>query len=471
MEKLKVNKKRNRILLTVAVIIAAIAVFVAAVAIAQNIAGDVSREFTPAEAQKIVDDALSSLPKSVAAGAKYIVENSTVTVNSVDYGHEKDIILDCSYKTRDVRAVVAENIDDYILAAYNFNMQNSAAGKKTNATKVKQLIADKMTEDLASASEISGEITVFIYEVSEGEFELYLSDEVINTVFGGLLEAKEIIDSTDAVTVDGEIISIANKNTLRTGIKDVVALNSYDSRKPDTAIGIIKAWNTFKYDFHRNFVVNKQWKYITNGLVTTLQITALAVLIGIVIGFIVAVIRCTNQKTGKLKFLSAVCRLYLSVMRGTPIMVQLLIVYFVVLLPIGVEKFPSAVICFGLNSGAYVSEIVRGGIMSIDEGQTEAGRSLGFTYMQTMLYIIIPQAFKAVLPSLANEFITLLKESSVAFYIGVADLTLGGLKIRSITYSNYMPLIAVALVYLVLVLGLSQCVSVLERRLHKGDNR
>lgn len=465
------NKKRNRILLTVAVIIAAIAVFVAAVAIAQNIAGDVSREFTPAEAQKIVDDALSSLPKSVAAGAKYIVENSTVTVNSVDYGHEKDIILDCSYKTRDVRAVVAENIDDYILAAYNFNMQNSAAGKKTNATKVKQLIADKMTEDLASASEISGEITVFIYEVSEGEFELYLSDEVINTVFGGLLEAKEIIDSTDAVTVDGEIISIANKNTLRTGIKDVVALNSYDSRKPDTAIGIIKAWNTFKYDFHRNFVVNKQWKYITNGLVTTLQITALAVLIGIVIGFIVAVIRCTNQKTGKLKFLSAVCRLYLSVMRGTPIMVQLLIVYFVVLLPIGVEKFPSAVICFGLNSGAYVSEIVRGGIMSIDEGQTEAGRSLGFTYMQTMLYIIIPQAFKAVLPSLANEFITLLKESSVAFYIGVADLTLGGLKIRSITYSNYMPLIAVALVYLVLVLGLSQCVSVLERRLHKGDNR
>lgn len=465
------NKKRNRILLTVAVIIAAIAVFVAAVAIAQNIAGDVSREFTTAEAQKIVDDALSSLPKSVAAGAKYIVENSTVTVNSVDYGHEKDIILDCSYKTRDVRAVVAENIDDYILAAYNFNMQNSAAGKKTNATKVKQLIADKMTEDLASASEISGEITVFIYEVSDGEFELYLSDEVVNTVFGGLLEAKEIIDSTDAVTVDGEIISIANKNTLRTGIKDVVALNSYDSRKPDTAIGIIKAWNTFKYDFHRNFVVNKQWKYITNGLVTTLQITALAVLIGIVIGFIVAVIRCTNQKTGKLKFLSAVCRLYLSVMRGTPIMVQLLIVYFVVLLPIGVEKFPSAVICFGLNSGAYVSEIVRGGIMSIDEGQTEAGRSLGFTYMQTMLYIIIPQAFKAVLPSLANEFITLLKESSVAFYIGVADLTLGGLKIRSITYSNYMPLIAVALVYLVLVLGLSQCVSVLERRLHKGDNR
>lgn len=471
MENLKVKNKRNRVLLTAAICVAAILIFVAAVTIAQNAAGSVSREFSLEEAQQKVDETLSALPKSVAAGAQSIVNSTTVTVNSVDYGHEKDIILDCTYNTRDVRSVVAENIDDYILAAYKFNMDNTADGKKTNATKVKQLVAEKMMQDLTSAAEINGEITIYIYEVNEGVFELYLSDELINTVFGGLLDAKQIIDDTQTVTVDGETISIANKNTLRTGIKDCVALNSYDSRKPDTAIGIIKAWNSFKYDFYRNFIVNQQWKYITNGLITTLQITALAVLIGIVIGFIVAVIRCTNQKTGKLKFLSAICRLYLSVMRGTPIMVQLLIVYFVVLLPIGVEKFTSAVICFGLNSGAYVSEIVRGGIMSIDEGQTEAGRSLGFTYMQTMLYIIIPQAFKAVLPSLANEFITLLKESSVAFYIGVADLTLGGLKIRSITYSNYMPLIAVALVYLVLVLGLSQCVSVLERRLRKGDSR
>nr|MBQ5811740.1 amino acid ABC transporter permease [Clostridia bacterium] len=240
---------------------------------------------------------------------------------------------------------------------------------------------------------------------------------------------------------------------------------------PDTSVPIEKLWNTLKFDFTRNFIKNNQYKYLTRGLLTTLEITALAVLLGIAIGFVVAVIRCVNQKTGKFAIASGICKVYLSVMRGTPIMVQLLIMYFVVLLPMGVDKFPAAVICFGLNSGAYVSEIVRGGIMSIDEGQTEAGRSLGFSYVSTMWYIIIPQAFKAVLPSLANEFITLLKESSVAFYIGVADLTLGGLKIRSITYSNYMPLIAVAVIYLVVVLGLSKCVSILERRLSKSDKR
>ena len=150
-------------------------------------------------------------------------------------------------------------------------------------------------------------------------------------------------------------------------------------------------------------------------------------------------------------------------------MIQLLIIYFVILLPMGVDKFIAAVLCFGINSGAYVSEIVRGGIMSIDEGQTEAGRSLGLGYAATMWHIVIPQAFKAILPSLANEFIALLKETSVAFYIGVADLTLGGLKIRSITYSNFMPLIAIAVIYLILVLGLSYLVSLLERRLRKSE--
>lgn len=466
---MKNNKKR--ILLTAGICVLAIVAFVAYIIIAQDISGNVSREMTVEEAQTIVDETLSGLPSTVATGAKYIVENTSVTVESVSYGDEKDIILDCTYETKAVKDTVENNIDDYILAAYELNIANERAGKKTNATKVKQLVAERLVLDLEASESVAGTTTLYIYETDENVFELYLSNEMINTVFGGLIEANAIIDSTDSVIYDGETVSIANKNTLRTGIKDCVALNNYDSKKPDTSIPLIKAWNTFKYDFHRNFIVNNQWKYITNGLITTLQITALAVLIGIVIGFIVAVIRVTNQKTGKFKLASAICKLYLSIMRGTPVMVQLLIVYFVVLLPIGVEKFPAAVICFGLNSGAYVSEIVRGGIMSIDEGQTEAGRSLGFTYMQTMYYIVIPQAFKAVLPSLANEFITLLKESSVAFYIGVADLTLGGLKIRSITYSNYMPLIAVALVYLVLVLGLSKLVAILERRLRKGDNR
>lgn len=465
------KKKSTRLLLVAGILFLAVAVFVASVVTIQKINGTVSRKITLEEAQQIVTESFSALPGTVATGAKYIVENTLITVNDINYGNQKDIILDCDYTTLDVKNTVTDNIEKYILSAYNFNMENEAAGKKTNATKVKQLVSDEMVRDLSESERISGTTSLYIYEIEENAFKLFLSDETINTVFGGLLDAKNIINNTLTVNVDGTEISIANKNTLRTGIKDCVSLNNYNNRKPDTNIGIIKAWNSFKYDFHRNFIVNNQWKYLANGLLTTLKITALAVLIGIAIGFIVAVIRCTNQKTGKLSFLSSVCRLYLSIMRGTPIMVQLLIIYFVILLPIGVEKFPAAVICFGLNSGAYVSEIVRGGIMSIDAGQTEAGRSLGFTYMQTMWYIIIPQAFKAVLPSLANEFITLLKESSVAFYIGVADLTLGGLKIRSITYSNYMPLLAVAIIYLILVLGLSKCVSILERRLRKGDNR
>ncbi|MBE6728357.1 MAG: amino acid ABC transporter permease [Ruminococcaceae bacterium] len=249
-----------------------------------------------------------------------------------------------------------------------------------------------------------------------------------------------------------------------------MALKNYDNNKPNIGGPISKWWADFCDEFDRNFIQKAQWKYLTDGLMTTLSISGLAALIGTVIGFFVAIIRCTYQTTGKLKLLDSIFSLYLTIMRGTPVMVQLLIIYFVFLLPAGVDKFPAAVLCFGLNSGAYVAEIVRGGIMAVDRGQIEAGRSLGFNYPSTMFHIVVPQAFKAVLPALANEFITLLKESSVAFYIGVADLTQGGLKIRSITYSNFMPLIAVALIYLVIVIILTKLVGILERRLRKSDH-
>lgn len=427
-------------------------------------------ELSIEEAQALVDSTIAGLPGNVSTGAKYVAENTTVTVNELSYGTEKDVILECTYETVDM-SVVAENLDRYLENVYSFYLENTEKGIKTNATKIKLYVADMLEKDFAATAPLSGEVTLYIYETAAGVFTPYLSDEIVNTVFGGILDAKKAINSATSVEYNGEAVDISNLNTLRTGINDYIALKNYSSEKPDTSVPIEKLWNTLKYDFHRNFVVNDQYKYLTKGLMTTLEITALAVLLGILIGFVVAVIRCVNQRTGKLGFFSGICKVYLSVMRGTPVMVQLLIMYFVILLPLGVDKFPAAVICFGLNSGAYVSEIVRGGIMSIDEGQTEAGRSLGFSYIKTMWYIIIPQAFKAVLPSLANEFITLLKESSVAFYIGVADLTLGGIKIRSITYSNYMPLIAVAVIYLVVVLGLSRCVSILERRLSKSDKR
>ena len=191
------------------------------------------------------------------------------------------------------------------------------------------------------------------------------------------------------------------------------------------------------------------------------------------LGFIVALIRCTYLKSKKkgpvLKLLNAICQVYLTITRGTPAVVQIMIIYFVIFMPLGVDKFLSAVVCFGLNSGAYVAEIVRGGIMNVDDGQTEAGRSLGFNYIQTMSYIVLPQAFKAVLPALANEFVVLLKETSIAFYIGLGDLMYAVNAIRSATYSPFMPLISAAVIYLILVLGLSKLVSMLERRLRSNE--
>ena len=228
-------------------------------------------------------------------------------------------------------------------------------------------------------------------------------------------------------------------------------------------------WNNFMDAFYLNFIQDDRWKYITDGLKTTLTVTFFAVIIGIALGFIVGVIRSTYEKTGKLKILNALCTVYLTVIRGTPVVVQLMIIYFVIFGNVKVDKTLVAVLAFGINSGAYVAEIFRSGIMSIDNGQFEAGRSLGFNYGQTMIYIIIPQVFKAVLPTLCNEFIVLLKETSVAGYIGIRDLTKGGDIIRAATYSPFMPLITVALIYLVMVVILSALLGKLERRLRRDE--
>nr|MBQ8252133.1 amino acid ABC transporter permease [Lachnospiraceae bacterium] len=209
--------------------------------------------------------------------------------------------------------------------------------------------------------------------------------------------------------------------------------------------------------------------YLVEGLGVTLLVTLFAALIGIALGFIVAIIRSTYDKTGKLKFLNVICNIYLTVVRGTPAMVQLLIMYYVIFGSSNMDKVVVAILSFGINSGAYVAEIVRSGIMSIDGGQLEAGRSLGFSYARTMWYIIMPQAFKNILPALANEFIVLLKETSICGYIGLMDLTRGGDIIRSRTYEAFMPLIAVALIYLALVMVMSHFVKLLERRLRSSE--
>lgn len=226
--------------------------------------------------------------------------------------------------------------------------------------------------------------------------------------------------------------------------------------------------NTFIEKLYDNFIKDDRYMYLVRGLGNTLMITFFAALIGIALGFVIAIIRSTYAKTGKFKVLNAICNVYLTIIRGTPVIVQLLIMYYVVFVSLN-NKIFVAVIAFGINSGAYVAEIVRSGIMSIDKGQTEAGRSLGFSYGQTMWYVIMPQAFKNVLPALANEFIVLLKETSVCGYIGLIDLTRGGDYIRSRTYEAFLPLIAVALIYLVIVLILTALVAKLERRLRTNE--
>ena len=225
-----------------------------------------------------------------------------------------------------------------------------------------------------------------------------------------------------------------------------------------------------KDKFITNFITEDRWKYIWDGLGVTLQVTFFAVLMGIVLGLLIAIVRSTHDKTGKLKILNAICQLYLTIIRGTPVVVQLLIIYFVIFGSVDISKVVVAVLAFGINSAAYVAEIFRSGIMSIDKGQFEAGRSLGFNYAQTMIYIIMPQAFKNVLPALGNEFIVLLKETSVSGYIALQDLTKGGDIIRSRTYNAFMPLLAVAVIYLVLVMIFTKLVNALERRLRNSDH-
>ena len=238
----------------------------------------------------------------------------------------------------------------------------------------------------------------------------------------------------------------------------------------------------FTESFYNNFIADDNWKYLTSGLANTLLITVVAVAIGIVLGFLIAVIRTAydNRKADPnarknfgsvmLAIGNAICKIYLAVIRGTPVALQLLIIYFGTFASVDISKMFVAFIAFGVNSGAYVAEIFRSGIMSIDRGQMEAGRSVGLNYVQTMTSIIMPQAFKNVLPALLNEFIALLKETSIAGYIALNDLTRGAYIIRSNTFSGFMPLAGAAVIYLVIVLLMSKLTGLLERRLRSSDH-
>lgn len=237
---------------------------------------------------------------------------------------------------------------------------------------------------------------------------------------------------------------------------------------------------SLKRQIELSFIEKERWKSYVTGLENTLIITFGALIVGVLIGALIAIVRTTydrtyqntNSKFAKffLRIANGISKVYLTVIRGTPVVVQILIIFFIVFEKVSTDyNVPIAVLAFGINSGAYVAEIFRSGIMSIDIGQTEAGRSLGFNYVQTMLYIVIPQAVKNILPTLGNEFIVLLKETSVCGYIGLMDLTRAGNAVRAATYQPFVPLIGVALVYLIMVMFFSWLLGKLERRLRNDE--
>lgn len=218
--------------------------------------------------------------------------------------------------------------------------------------------------------------------------------------------------------------------------------------------------------FYQSLIYDNRYKFILEGVFNTLIIALLSVIVGIIIGVIVALIRNVYDKQRKLKFLNTVVKWYVDIIRGTPVILQLMIIYYVVFKSVDVPAIVVGVLAFGINSGAYVSEIIRAGIQSIPVGQTEAGYALGFRHIQIMRYIVLPQAIKNVLPALGNEFITLIKETSVGAYIGILELTKASDIIASRTYDYFFPLILVAIIYFVITFALSKGVNKLERKLN-----
>ena len=469
MEKLGTQRKKRRI---VNLCIVAVCVVAALVTVLVDYVGNLKSDatLTVEQAQTQLEEQLQKIPNDSADCSKYVVENTKVEVLSVEPGNDRNFVVKVRYETLNVKAMYEQHKDQIFLTAWKYAESVKAEGKNVNATKLQIEVEDYVLEQLQDEQwKTSGETEVYFYDTHAESLAIHLSDDMLDELLGGYVTVKNDISATTEIAVGSTTVSIEKDNTFRNGINQCFGLINYDSDKPDTSSPLTQVWNDLKKDFHKNFIEKNRWLYIVEGVGNTLALTGLSLLMGILLGLGTAIVRVVHEKTDKLYYLDRIAKTYVSIIRGTPLMVQLLIIYFVLLLPIGIEKFPAAVLCFGLNSGAYVSEIIRGGIMSVDEGQTEAGRSLGFGYGATMFHIVMPQAFKAVLPALCNEFITLLKETSVAFYIGVADLTRAGIKIRSITYSNFMPLVAVALVYLVLVLILTKLVGILERRLRKSE--
>lgn len=397
-------------------------------------------------------------------------------------GEEQLAILDESFAVEDYAICIAKDNDELL------EKVNGALDKLNEDGIISQIISNYIGdstkgtcpyESPADLSYENGELVVATnatfppYEFYENGEPVGIDMDLVRAI-GDSLNMKVVIEDMEF----DSIINAVNSSKADLGIAGMTkteerakAINFSNSYTQSNQVVIVNTHSSavgkggIVENIKRNFITDSRWKYIAKGLGNTIIIAIAAIILGLFLGFLVAITRCVYDKNGSLKILNFICRVYLTIVRGTPVMIQLLIIYYVIFQSVNINKILVAIIAFGINSGAYIAEIMRGGIMSIDDGQMEAGRSLGFSYSQTMKGIILPQAIKNVLPSLANEFIALVKETSICGYIGLIDLTRGGDVIRSITYEAFLPLIAVAIIYLILVELLTLAVGKMERGL------
>ena len=395
-------------------------------------------------------------------------------------------ILDEEFTMEEYAAVIAKENSDLLISV------NQALDELRKDGTLKKIIDNYIPD------EETGETVPFTYEqkVTEGEklimatnaqfppYEFYQDGKIVGI---DVEIGKAIADRVGKVLVIDDIEFDAIISSVSSGKADIglagftvtderkQQINFSDSYTTSKQVIIvrddeaIKEANSFGTKLYNNFIKEGRWKFLAQGLLNTIIITVLAILIGVIIGFLMALVRVAHDKNGSCKILNFIVKLYVTIIRGTPMMIQLLIIYYVIFASVDISKILVAIVAFGLNSSAYLCEVIRSGIMSIDEGQFEAAKSLGINYHVMMKSIILPQALKNVLPAIGNEFIALLKETSIAGYIGLQDLTRGGDIIRSLTYEPYLPLLTVAVVYLILVVLLTSLVSWLERRLKKNE--
>lgn len=394
-------------------------------------------EFTDEEYAICIDKGNTELKQKINGALTTLKENGTLTDIIENYVGDDEVKGTKPYKKKDI-----ERTNGILRVAVN--------------------AAFPPYESYVDGVMVGIDIDVMQAVCDELGMTLKMEDMEFDSIILAITSGKADVGCSGMTVTEDRLKNIDFTDSYTNAKQMVIVADSLSDANEDESSFVEK----IKY----NFVEQGRYQYILRGLGNTLVITSLAVIIGIMLGFFIALVRTDHDRNGSFVVLSGICKVYLAIIRGTPALVQLLIIFYVILSSVN-NKILVAVIAFGLNSAAYVAEVVRSGIMAVDLGQFEAGRSLGLTYKQTMISIVLPQALKNSLPALCNEFISLLKETSISGYIGLVDLTKAGDIIRSNTYEAYIPLLTIALIYFIIVMLLTVCIGQLERRLRRSESR